>query len=618
MRGWLRDLAPPCGALATFYLVAGLHGPLGSATRYYLAAREMAAPGGDWIAPHLNGVPYFEKPPLAYWVGALGQRLLGEGALALHLPALLGCLLLVAAARWAGGLLSPATGRAAAWLTAGSGMVLGLSTIYLTDQLFAGVLALAWCAYAMHDREAAPSPDSQPGPLRWRWLFWALIGVAWLAKGPLALVLSGCAVGGHLLLKGGPGCAWRGGWRLAPVRGLLLMLAVIAPWHLAVWMHDPRGLEMFYVTINLRGFFDPTVNHPGPKWFYLPIVPGAWTPWVLPLAPLLALGLWTPLCEAWSRCAAAMRSRRWWDWPQPVDGGERLLLVALIIFPLVFLSISSSKLAYYVLPFWPALAVLAADRLLPLLAAPPVWLRRALTAQVVLLAIGGVVFAIARGAKGLPHRVDWSHGGVVVAAALVLVVGMLWGAIACWRGRMRHGLVAAGIAQALAVALAFSHAGELMDASEAGPLAAAMGDRIAPADRVILGPGAAHEHGVPWVLHRDTELMSPPRELGMGLFTTATPPSTPLPRDPYTITPADLPQQPRLVAADDLARDWPGQRRIWLVCEPLSPGDLRQRKNPSPWQRFLAGRPALWLAGGNNGYWLVTNQAIAGAVAWNP
>ncbi|MFY9550389.1 MAG: phospholipid carrier-dependent glycosyltransferase, partial [Thermoanaerobaculia bacterium] len=326
--GGLRTLAAALLLLAAMVWLepagSGLAEP--DETRYAEIPREMLA-AGDLLVPRLNGVPYFEKPPLLYWVNAASLSLFGETPWAARLPTRLAgmgtvLLLLLAAHRRGGGLSAGVFFLAApmGFLFSRTNLTDGLLTFFFTATLLAGRAAVL--------RREAGRP----------WLgMAALAGAAaaggFLTKGLVAIVLPGAIL---LLWSVSTG-------RFVPLlRALVLspapvvFVALTAPWFLAVERRHPGFLDFFFVREHLQRFATKAAKRPGPITYFVPVFLLGF----LPGLPFFASGAWRTI-------------RRKGD-----EEGLFYLLWFGVVF--VFFSLSRSKLPPYLFPAIPAAAVLAA------------------------------------------------------------------------------------------------------------------------------------------------------------------------------------------------------------------------------------------------------------------
>lgn len=345
-RAWLRDLlclAALFGALYGFVLGrAPLDNP--DEGRYAEIPREMLA-SGDWVTPKLDGVNYFEKPPLVYWCVAASIAVFGRSEWALRLtPALFGVggvLLTYAAARRLfgrpSGLISAAV-LGTSLLYAGTARVLVLDTavsVLMSATLFCFLLAV---------REP-------PGRLR-RWFFWGLYASAALAtltKGLIGFLLTGLVMFLWLLLFN----QWR---RLRPMHlpsGLAIFLAIATPWHVLVALRNPTWARFYLLYEHWERFTTKSLGRYQPPWFFVPVLVAGLFPWTGFLWQAARRGL-----EGAWKGARAARSNA----PSPErDAVDRAYLVVWSAAIFLFFSASDSKLIGYILPLFPAAAVLIGD-----------------------------------------------------------------------------------------------------------------------------------------------------------------------------------------------------------------------------------------------------------------
>ena len=306
----------------------GLVGP--DEPRYAAIARDMAA-SGDWVTPRLNGEPWFEKPILYYWVAATGYRLLGDGELAARLPSGLGGLVTALALAWlAARTYEPATAAIVLLLYPTTIAAIAFGRAATTDMLFAAALALTMAA-------AYPLMVTEPGTSRWRWqtAFGAALGLAVLAKGPAGIILTGGSVALWVLATR----RWTALLAVAHVWTIASFAIVALPWYVLCALRNPEFVPTFLVLHNFQRFVTPVFQHERPFWY---------------LGGVLILGMapWTSLVgnAAW-RGIRVVKTGRWIASPA-------LFFACWAAFPLLFFSISKSKLPGYVLPTVPALALL--------------------------------------------------------------------------------------------------------------------------------------------------------------------------------------------------------------------------------------------------------------------
>jgi 4-amino-4-deoxy-L-arabinose transferase-like glycosyltransferase len=330
---WSRDLVLLAAAFGLLYFLVLGRAALGNPDegRYAEIPREMAATG-DWVTPRLDGLPYFEKPPLGYWAIAGCLRLLGDNETgARAMPALFGV---------AGVLLTYASARRLLGRRAGilSGVVLGTSLLYMAMTRVL-ILDLAVSVLMSATLFLFIIGVSEPPGARRRWLFMGLYATAALAtltKGLIGVLLTGAVMFLWLLLLG----QWR---RLRPLylpSGLALFLLIALPWHLLVEARNPGWAQFYFVHEQWDRFLAPSGHsREGPWWYFV--------------APVL-FGLFPWTGFLWQAVRGALPGG--WRGRREAATGWYLVLWAAIIF--VFFSKSHSKLVPYIMPVFPPLAVL--------------------------------------------------------------------------------------------------------------------------------------------------------------------------------------------------------------------------------------------------------------------
>ncbi|MES2597700.1 MAG: glycosyltransferase family 39 protein [Verrucomicrobiota bacterium] len=283
--------------------------------RYAEIGREMNV-DGDWLVPHMNGMPHVQKPPVIYWLTAISLRAFGHHDWAARFPSAMMALGTVIVTYLAAlrlfGARSVAV-QSALVLTTLAGFF-AMSRLLTPDMTmtFWITAAITAALYRKHG-----------------WFF-ILMGLGFLTKGPMALVVPLGAVLG-----------WQ--WKAMPEekldlpwkRGLLLTLGISLSWFITLAILDHRLFDYFWRYELVERFGSSTHGRSKPFWFFFAILPAALLPWVFTL----------PLRRIWQRCRAA-----------PFTAWQTLLL-GWIILPLSILSFSGSKLPTYILPLMPAFAL---------------------------------------------------------------------------------------------------------------------------------------------------------------------------------------------------------------------------------------------------------------------
>src|SRR6266704_1517785 len=327
--------------------------------RYAEIPREMAA-SGDWLTPRLNGFKYFEKPALQYWATAAAFGALGQNEWAARLwPGLAGffCVLLVFLT--GNRLFVPPIGLYGALVAASSAMYVLIGHFLSLDMALAFFMSASVFAIALAQRDESGDIERR----RWMLLAWAAAALAVLSKGLVGIVLPAGAVALYILIERD----WRLPGRLHASSGGLLFLAIAAPWFVAVSLANPEFLRFFFIHEHLERFTTREHGRYQPVWYFVPVLLAGVLPWIVDLFP--ALG------RAWTRVPEVrFQPRRF------------LLLWCVVVF--AFFSASDSKLGSYILPMFPALALLIG---IHLASASP----RFALAQGVVAALLGIAFAAA-------------------------------------------------------------------------------------------------------------------------------------------------------------------------------------------------------------------------------
>ena len=370
--------------------------------RYADIPREMLA-SGDWLTPRINGYKYFEKPPLQYWATAVSLSAFGMNEWAARLwPGLTGFLgvLLVF---WAGKrLFGPPAGLLGAAVTASAPLYAIVGHLLTLDIALSFFMSAAVFAFAV-----AQAETGEPGRRRWMLCGWAAMALAVLTKGLVGVVLPAGAVAAYVLVQRD----WKLLRRLYLVRGGLLFLAIAAPWFVMVSLANPEFARFFFIHEHFERFLTKEHDRYQPAWYFLPVLLIGIVTWVVAFLPALR--------NAWMRTEPAFDARRF------------LLLWCAVVF--VFFSASDSKLVPYILPLFPALALLIGDYLGSAG-------RRVLLAQSAVAAVLGIALAVAApwapdfASDAVPPSLLEGYVPWLIAAGLALLTGAIFCAAFLMRG----------------------------------------------------------------------------------------------------------------------------------------------------------------------------------------
>lgn len=319
------------GALGLFLLLYIL--PLGvrpvivpDEARYAEIPREMLV-SRDWVVPRLDGLRYFEKPVLGYWLNASSMALFGQNAFAMRFPSALSAglsalLLFLLVRRHEGG-RSQAILTSMVFLTFMG--VYALGTFNILDSMFSMFVTGAMFFFFLSHLEN--SPLRRTGFLA---LFGLFCGLAFLTKGFSAFAVVGVSIVPFLIWE-------RRGKELftIPWVPIAAALVVALPWCIAIDKREPDFWHYFFWVEHIQRFTSSTAQHSQPFWLFVPVIIGFAVPWTA-LFPAAVSGL---------------RQRGMKD---------PFLRFALcwLVFPFLFFSASRGKVGTYILPCLPALAIL--------------------------------------------------------------------------------------------------------------------------------------------------------------------------------------------------------------------------------------------------------------------
>jgi 4-amino-4-deoxy-L-arabinose transferase-like glycosyltransferase len=367
--------------------------------------REMASTN-NYVLPHLNGLPYLDKPVLFFAAVAASIEVFGANEFAARLASLL---LGLATAALAGWFAYRFWGRdaavVAATATATAPLALGLSRVVIMDTMlsFFVVLALVGFFFAVENRTATPSK----APVFWPWYAWTLIawaamGLGVLTKGPVAFAVP--------MLVAAPYAIWRRAslavWHpLGPV----LMFVVALPWVWAVSREIPNFLHYVVVTETWARMTTDELRRTEPFWFFVPVLLAGTFPW-----SIVAL--------------SNFRSKSTSE--ESADRRLRLYLLLWLVVPLIFFSLSRGKQEQYMLPLVPAVALLVASW----------WTHRPKGVRVAAFFWGllGLSMLIV-GVLGVPGLdTDRVSTAVAVQTAIGFGAAALAGAVVAWIGATRR------------------------------------------------------------------------------------------------------------------------------------------------------------------------------------
>jgi 4-amino-4-deoxy-L-arabinose transferase-like glycosyltransferase len=307
--------------------------------RYAEMAREMFA-SGDWITTRLNGIKYFEKPPLQTWMNALSFTLFGLGDWQARLwTGLCGLFGVVLTSLAGTRVFGARVGFYAALVLGSSFYWVACSQIDSLDMGLSGMMTLALCALLIAQRDDALESERR----NWMLACWAGMALSVLAKGLIGLLLPGGVLVFYTIFSR-DWAIWK---RLHLVKGLILFFAIAAPWFVLVGMRNPEQPHFFFIHEHFDRFLLKEHHREAAWWVFFALLAAGSVPWVGVLVQSLVAGAKRNGEEM--RKSAAFR--------------PRLMLLVWVAFIVLFFTKSNSKLPGYILPVFPGVALLVAHYL---------------------------------------------------------------------------------------------------------------------------------------------------------------------------------------------------------------------------------------------------------------
>ena len=371
--------------------------------RYAQMAREMMV-SGDYITPRYNDYKYFEKPPLHIWASAITFQLFGLGEWqARFWSGLTGYLTILLVGLTAAKLFGRVAGYLAALILLSSPMWVVGGHFNALDMGLSAFLNLTLCSLLLA-QHAYEHHCPQSGR-NWMWVCWLAMGLATLSKGLIGIVIPGMVLFAYIVTR----FDWKILSRLHILSGLVIFLIVTAPWFIAVSIQNPEFPHFFFIYEHFERFTATAHGRTAPAYFFLPLVIVGFLPWM----PQFFQSAWQTLKQY--RMGSFSAPWMLWAW------------FAVI---LIFFSISRSKLPGYIMPVFPALAILAAKSIADYLESHAHlsirW--RLQTLFFTLLAITGFFFLSEVGRNGQPDEVDAYQAytiWIVIALTCLLVFSLI-------------------------------------------------------------------------------------------------------------------------------------------------------------------------------------------------
>ncbi|MDD5058663.1 MAG: glycosyltransferase family 39 protein [Sideroxydans sp.] len=454
--------------------------------RYAEIPREMVVTG-DWTTPRLNELKYFEKPPLQYWATAVAYEVFGEhqwtSRLWTALTGFLGVLLV-----WFVGMRL--FGREAGLYAA---LLLGSSVLYVlmahVNTLDMGVtffisLGIFSLLLGQQEKQAAQRRN-------WMMLAWAAMALAVLSKGLMGLILPGAALFFYSLFNRDI-TVWK---RMHWFSGLAVFMLVAAPWFVLVMQANPEFFQRFFIYEHYERFTSTVHDRYHPWHYFIPVLLLGMLPWTLLMLD--------SMLRAWR--GSVQKAKEF--------SAERFLLVW-AIFIYVFFSISGSKLPSYLLPMFPALALLMGKQIADMQARRLFWLI-APVALVLLLLLGLAPFADKL--ADTPVQVEMYGEYVVwlIVAMLIWVSGMAFALKLLWGDKKTSAVIVLALSSLLAQQVGLSGYNTIARERSGFIIAQAIKPYIKP--DVPFYSVLTYEQTLPFYLNRTFTLVDYQDEMDFGI-----------------------------------------------------------------------------------------------------
>ncbi|HUW97874.1 MAG TPA: phospholipid carrier-dependent glycosyltransferase [Acidiferrobacter sp.] len=496
--------------------------------RYSEIPREMVATA-HYISPRLDGVLYFEKPPLFYWLQATSIRLFGLSQWSLRFWtaafAVLGCLAVYVVGRL---VYSRRTGLLSAVVLGTSFLYFGMGHAVTLDMAVSVLLSLSLFAFLLANRE----PMGRERRLG-MWAAFIFAALATLTKGLIGIVFPMMAIGLWIIIL----WDWPLLKRMYLPTSFSLFLLVAAPWHILVQLKHPTFLHYYFIRQHFERYLTHVAHRYQPFWYFLPIL-------------LLGLLPWSAFV------AQALRFNLRFRWRERAHHADTLLLVVWVVSIFVFFSASDSKLVPYILPVFPALAILIAryldDRWDKPLARVDRWAFQAILPIGLLLA-AAIAFAVPATRPSLePHALKIA----MEALGTVLAVSATAAAVVGVKRGFAPGVIVLALGFGVFL-LGVNASAPYLDTRSVKALALVLRPRLAPND-VVASYGGYYQD-LPFYLRRRVEVVNYKGELGYG---------------------TTLEKTPWFMKGPRFWHQWKGAKTVYMVVSEQGYAALKRREIP--------------------------------------
>jgi 4-amino-4-deoxy-L-arabinose transferase-like glycosyltransferase len=430
-----------------------------SEARYIAIPMQMIATG-DWLTPRINGVPYFEKPPLFYWLQAATMSIFGTGEFAgrliTSLLVSLTCLTTYATARTLYGRIS---GLLSALVLATCLMGYGMSRVAQLDAPVTLFITATIALFLIAHR----TPDARQKRNRYYAMYIAA-ALAVMSKGLICIVIPGIVIGAWIALTGN----WRILREARLIPGLILFLIIAAPWHILMSQRYSDFADFYFIHEHVTRYVSTEHKRTAPFWSFFAVT-------ILGLLP------WTFLLPA------ACKHALFYPWSLRKAEPERLFLILWIVLPLLFFSASSSKLIPYIFPIFPPLCVVL-GHYLAVLIRQDIGKKALSTAVAAIAALYctaiAALYLIPHVAPKLAHKIDMPEfSPLAMVAPVFMAAAFLF--IAAVRERNSRELIGRLSLIAALLAISINFGGGYFDRATVKPLAEQLKPHLDKDDWVV-------------------------------------------------------------------------------------------------------------------------------------
>lgn len=300
--------------------------------RYSEIPREMVVTG-DYVTPHINYIKYFEKPPFFYWVQTSAVKLFGLSEWSMRsmtaLMGLLGCLLTYCTARQ---LYNRRSGWLASLILATSLLYYAMARFITIDMTLTTLLTACLFSFILGTQQP-------PGKKRniYMWSMYVFSALAMLTKGLIGIIFPGMIIFAWMLMFND----WKNLKTYCLPSGILMWLAITLPWHILVQLRNPEFFHYYFIKQQFARYLTPVEHREQPYWFLITTLITGFLPWIVFLIPAIRHNL----------------PPSWQERTQQKTAIFFMLWAGLIY---LFFQCSHSLLPPYLLPIFPALAILTA------------------------------------------------------------------------------------------------------------------------------------------------------------------------------------------------------------------------------------------------------------------